>query len=272
MIDNSYEHIYARNRAIRRWPSEDVVRFCSHFQSQARLVADLGSGTGRNLVPQLLSLASGGAVYATDIAESGVKSIVEWAAALGAVPVPFEKTEELNNTALADVKILEGDIIFKIGFNKGLLDYSYGALFQNQNDHSAADTVFLVCRVSDMRNNLFNKDSLDAVINRGSIFFLPENEIRETLQIMHNSLKKKGRALISFKSLADSNFQGNGMNNFTSTCHTRGMEGLRVVFFNEERVSKIMAGWKIITMEHVVEEDFINGFTIANYIVTAEKP
>lgn len=79
---NSYEHLYRSGFSVRRWPEEDVVVFAAGLQNP-RISADLGTGTGRNLMPLLLAANQGGLVVASDIAVSGLDVVREWAQLLG---------------------------------------------------------------------------------------------------------------------------------------------------------------------------------------------
>ena len=80
--DNSYQAIYASGISIRRYPETDVVAFASRLPT-SRIVADLGTGTGRNLLPLLLCAKSGGLVIASDLSSAGLQVIANWCHSLG---------------------------------------------------------------------------------------------------------------------------------------------------------------------------------------------
>ncbi len=70
-IKNTYQNIYKSGLGVRRYPEADVVTFTSKLKRSDVLI-DLGTGTGRNLLPLIQYCSSNGIVVGSDIAESGI--------------------------------------------------------------------------------------------------------------------------------------------------------------------------------------------------------
>jgi len=111
MKSQSYELIYSQNQAVRRYPEGDVAAFASSLE-YPRILLDLGTGTGRNLLPLLCKVVANGMVVGADIAQSGMDIISNWAIGLGAIKLDKKQLTVDEGLTIGDSGIPTDDVIF----------------------------------------------------------------------------------------------------------------------------------------------------------------
>lgn len=259
-----YANVYSQK--IRRWPSEDVVRFGALI-NDAEILADMGTGTGRNLAPLLLAVKNKGLVYATDITAEGIKAVVDWAVNQGSEVINPAKAGFDDEEILSADKVKEDDTVIRIPIAEENKKYGCGALFRKTGENSY---VYLICRVSDMKADNMPENTFDAIVNWGSIFHLAEEEILNTMNLMKKYLKPDGLLLITFKSIFDSRFELRAVNDERSwrRANEKGdLEGLELEFFDQERTRQIIKGWDIVSFKHILEENVLTKEAFGNFVL-----
>jgi len=141
-------------------------------------------------------------------------------------------------------------------------------------DRGGSDYTLLAVGEADMTNPKFLPDSLDAIVNRGSIFYLPTDLINECINSMYTSLRYGGRLLLTFKSTEDSRF--------TTAATVPGspwrrrliegdQNGLELDFFNEDKAYYSVRQFKIRKCLHLTSRDVLSGATLADWVFELEK-
>jgi len=170
MRNTTYDYICSQGIAHRRYPSEDVVRCLAGCQD-LEIVADLATGTGRNLAPLLLAVRPGGLVVATEAAPSRLEAVANWCQAWGSTKITDVKNlDEEASVRLARAGIdLRRHDVFKVPIDFQHKNLGPAALFRG------SEYALLALCLRDMSKPFFPRDSLDFILNRGSISYLDEN-------------------------------------------------------------------------------------------------
>lgn len=272
MIYNNWDKIYKQGNSIRRWPSEDVVKFCSMLGGTNDFLLDLGAGTGRNLVPLMLSLKDKGILMAVDIAKEGIKNIEKWCIGIGSEKIskdllPSYEVEKFEYYGI-DFRY---DTIYSIP-----LDRFIGFNIKNQlKDIEIGKNIYLILRIGSMDNIKIRSKVVDGFINRGSIFYMDKKEIDVTISRVHSIVKSGGKGLISFKSTKDSRYSNDLLTeriNDSERILIKGPQaGMKMVFYNQDDIKNVLKDFEIIAMKHYMEtiinfNQDINRLTLADYI------
>lgn len=277
--NNDYNHIYGSEKAIRRYPEADVISFAASL-SNPKVLADLGTGTGRNLLPLLCVADRDSIVVASDIAISGLNIICKWAESLGAFRL---KTTDLSKKELGALKHTglktQGNAIYRIERHKDVANLGPCALHHlnpvfNSTRGQNANTVLLVVGKGDMTSPGFNHNSIDAIVNRGSIFYLPTNQISRSVKAMYAVLHQGGRLLLTLKSIEDSRFKNLKPVNGSKWRRIQvdgPQAGLEMDFFSEERVLRLVSDFIIIKIEHLLSENYSTKVITADWSLVLEK-
>lgn len=272
MIYNNWDNIYGKGSSIRRWPSEDVVRFCSILGENNDFLLDLGSGTGRNLVPLMLSLKDKGILMAIDISKEGIKNIEKWCVGIGSKRISKDSLSSCEVEKFKHYGIdFRCDKIYSI-----LLDKFIGFSIKDKlEDIAIGKKVYLVLRISSMNNIKITPKVVDGFINRGSIFYMDKEEIDMTITTIQSVVKKGGKGLISFKSIMDSRYSNDLLAekiNASERILIKGPQaGMKMVFYNQDDVFNALKSFEIINIKHYTEtmidyNQHAGRLTLADYI------
>lgn len=82
-------HNQLYSTTVRRYPEYDVAAFAARL-SAPMISMDLGTGTGRNLLPLMQAAADNGIIVATDMSDVGVEQVERWATAVGGIPCELD--------------------------------------------------------------------------------------------------------------------------------------------------------------------------------------
>lgn len=267
--DNTYEHIYRVGNSIRRYPENDVVAFAAGLRQPAVSI-DMGTGTGRNLIPLLAAAAPDGLVLATDLALSGLLVLEEWVKEIGGERIPASALPAPHRDARPEVDA-QYHRFYRIRRHRrarSLGPASFAARCEEHSEH-----VYLKIEKRDMVQRVADTGSVDAIINRGNIFFLPSPEISRTLCASRDSLKTGGRLLLSLKSTADSRFAESSPADASSWRRRQiagPQAGLEMEFHNEARALALVKEFKVRSYHHRIWEDCSSGMRLADWIFVLE--
>lgn len=269
LVENTYEHIYRAGTSIRRYPESDVVAFAAGLRKPSVSV-DLGSGTGRNLIPLLAAAAPDGLVVATDLALSGLLVIDEWVQAIGGEDIPASGLPAAHRDALSEVDC-QHRRTYRI--RRHSQAHQMGpAVLRGMNEKS--DFVYLTVLMVDMAQRLARDKSVDAIINRGNLSYLPPPLIPLAVSVSREMLKQEGRMLLSIKSTADSRFAASPQADGSAWRRrlTAGDQaGLEMEFFDEERADKLTSGLCVVSKHHLSSKCFNSGLILADWVFVVER-
>lgn len=269
LVDNTYEHIYRAGTSIRRYPENDVVAFTAGLRQPAVSI-DLGTGTGLNLIPLLAAAATDGLVAATDLALSGLLVIDEWVRAIGGERIPASGLPAAHRDAWPEVDA-EYRRFYRIRRHRRARLLGPASFAARPEEES--ERVYLMVEVGDMAHRLARAGSVDAIINRGSVFYLPSPLIARAVSVSREMLKPGGRLLLSLKSTADSRFatsppaDGSPWRRRQST---GGQAGLEMEFHDEERAANLVSDFCIVSKHHLISQDFHSGLILADWVFVLE--
>ncbi|TDU70668.1 methyltransferase family protein [Prosthecobacter fusiformis] len=266
---NTFESLYSQGQAIRRFPDEEVVALCGR-QRGFSVGLDLGAGSGRNLIPFLLSVRCQGFVIASDLAPSGLKSLADWFCNHGAVKVTPQELLTDAAELYSNIQVTGDHCIYAIQRRaSGGMDpldlCSIGA---------DSETIYLITLCAPMQHLFLNKDSVDIIVNRGSIFYLNSDDIQKCIFVMYSILKPGGTCLVSFKSDHDGRFLTGAKQPESPTVRivNEGAQlGLKLEFFDLERVNRSMSIFQNIKVGHVEILHPTASYAYADWIVYGYK-
>jgi ubiquinone/menaquinone biosynthesis C-methylase UbiE len=265
---NTFETLYAQGQAIRRFPDEEVVAMCGRHRGFA-IGLDLGTGSGRNLIPFLLSVRRHGFVIASDLAPSGLKSLADWFCTHGATPITPQDLSPEGAILYQSLKISAEHKIYAIQRVDGGMDP-----LRLGKAYTESETVYLITVCAPMQHIWMAEEVVDVIVNRGSIFYLNSEDIQACLDVMHRMLKCGGKCLVSFKSERDSRFLTGIQLPESSTVRVvkEGAQlGLKLEFFSHGRVTRSMADFSDIKIGHVEISHPGSDLSLADWIVHASK-
>lgn len=274
--DNSYEQLYKHNIGIRRYPETDVVAFTAGLKSPKVLV-DLGAGTGRNIVPLLCAVQKDGIVIATDIAASGLEVISHWAQSLGAKQLYYEKLIEKEQILLNDRGVNAKNYdLYRIDRHEKVAFLGPSALFAppvtcTSNSGNAA---ILALGQMDMTDLEYEPGSIEAIVNRGSIFYLPTKRIDDAMSNMYKVLCKGGKLLLTLKSTEDSRYLDETPLNGSMWRRVQAngdQKGLQMDFYDKKRALETVKDFNIIKMQHLLSKDILTGKQYSDWSFILEK-
>lgn len=270
--DNTYEHIYRAGTSIRRYPENDVVAFAAGL-SQPTVTLDLGTGTGRNLIPLLAAAAPNGLVVATDLAASGLLVIDDWVRAIDGERVDASSLPAAHHAVLDwREPATESRRFYRI--HRHPQARMLGPAMLSAGRDPCAEHVYLAVDVADMAQPVARPQSVDAIINRGNIFYLPSALIAQAVAVSHAMLKRGGRLLLSLKSTADSRFASSPPaegSPWRRRQNAGAQQGLEMEFYDEARADALVAAFKVIKKLHLVSHDFSSGLVLADWVFVLES-
>lgn len=187
-VENTYEHIYSAKTSIRRYPETDVVTFADGLRKPSVSI-DLGSGTGRNLIPLLAAAAPDGLVVATDLALSGLLVIDEWVRAIGGEDIPASGLPAAHRDALTEV---DGEYRRIYRIRRHRRSHQLGPASFAARHEAESECVYLTVLSVDMAQRVARAETVDAIINRGNLFYLPSPLIARAVSVSREMLKRGG--------------------------------------------------------------------------------
>lgn len=265
-VQEFYDVLYSKK--IRRYPEYDVAAFAASCASPV-VTMDLGTGTGRNLLPLLQATVSNGFVIATDLSAEGVGAVQAWADSLGAARVDSENLEPsvqaIAREALPDIKSF---VIHRICRHAQTRFLGPVGVF-----NGTANPVYLATGAADMSEMFVKPGSVDAIVNRGSIFYLARGQIDSCMKSMHSALKPGGLLLLTLKSIEDSRFE-EGLP-IAGQEYRRIVQdqqvGLEMEFFDEKRVMELIEGFELISLTHLLSDHKSKALRLGDWSVVLKK-
>lgn len=274
MLDarNSYQALYRQQLCVRRYPETDVVGFLSQLNSP-RVILELGCGTGRHLLPMLQYCRSSGLVVGSELAQSGIDQIGQWIASMGGRELRMEQLGEEDRLLVQTVMQNPQDLrFFRVWRQAGVAQLGpLGIRFQQEN---LTDQVLLALDHRDMLDPGIKPGSVEAIVNRGNLMYLPTDKIQAGVNVMLELLTRGGRAFFSLKSTQDGRFarQSKLPEDPWRVLQTGGaQDGLEMSFHDEVRLKTLLEGFSVKGLTHVVSENVLTGNSLADWVVVLEK-
>lgn len=261
-------HNQLYSTTVRRYPEYDVAAFAARL-SAPRISMDLGTGTGRNLLPLMQAAADGGLIVATDMSDVGVAQVASWAESVGGAPCELDGLP--NGVGDLILKSLPDPRSFKIHKIGRLANASWlgpNAIFKGDQH-----PVYLLTGVADMAQTLAADGSVDAIVNRGSIFYLPEEDIPACMESMRRALKPGGQLLLTLKSTQDSRY-ADGIP-VSADGYRRQVQdvqkGLKMQFYDEGKVRDLARGFELVSISHLMTQYLSKGMVLADWSVVLKR-
>lgn len=229
---------------------------------------DLGTGSGRNLLPLLLAVRAEGFIIASDLAPSGLLSVEEWLSTHGAKEV---ERSDLIGLARDTYEQLDFTLPHKILLLKRCSGMSLDPLRMKA---SGDETIYLVLVCASMEKPFLRPSTVDLIVNRGSIFYLPPDAIPRCVSTMHHALRPGGTCLVSFKSEHDSRFQLPRVDEADPRVRVSfhgAQSGLALVFSDQVQVRNWMADFYDLRVWHLETHHPVEGDTLADWIAVGRK-
>jgi SAM-dependent methyltransferase len=261
-----YNTLYSTT--VRRYPEYDVAAFAARLASPC-ISMDLGTGTGRNLLPLLQASANHGLVVATDMSDVGVQQVCHWATAVGGSCCAWD---DLDETVRLTIERTMPDprsfTVHKIGRLDHAAKLGPNAVFKGE-----ANPVYLLTGVANMAAPLAKDGSVDAIVNRGSIFYLSEAEIASCMDNMRRALKPGGQLLLTLKSTLDSRYvDGVPVSRDGYRRQVQDVQkGLEMQFYDEARVRELARDWEIVSISHLMTQYLSKGMTLADWSIVLKR-
>ena len=146
------------------------------------------------------------------------------------------------------------------------------ALFCSNDNES--NHVLLAVGKENMAQLSFRDESIDAIVNRGSIFYLAYDQIEACMAEMHRTLHPGGRLLLTLKSNSDNRFSSKDcivVNQWRRRQTMGAQQNLEMEFFDLARAEKVISKFKIMTGTHIVTSDLYGDSVFADYSFVLEK-
>jgi ubiquinone/menaquinone biosynthesis C-methylase UbiE len=146
------------------------------------------------------------------------------------------------------------------------------ALFRSIDNKS--NHVLLAVGKANMAKLDYQDESIDAIVNRGSIFYLAYDQIEACIAEMHRTLRPGGRLLLTLKSNSDSRFSSKDcitVNKWRRRQTMGAQRDLEMEFFDLARAEKVISKFKIMTGTHIVTSELYGDSVFADYSFVLEK-
>tara|TARA_Y100000768_G_scaffold333690_1_gene273906 strand:- start:38543 stop:39217 length:675 start_codon:yes stop_codon:yes gene_type:complete len=159
------------------------------------------------------------------------------------------------------------------GFNVTGIDFSSEAIFQAKKllDQDGLKYNLIVCDFIDLP---FEDESFDVVIDRASLTCVNFSLAKKSVNEIRRVLKNKGKFLFTPYSTKHSSYQRNESNkNYFMKKIINGnlKENGNICFYNKKIINNILKDWNILSIKHLLQEDYSEKSIHAEWEVIAEK-
>lgn len=261
-----YNQLYSTT--VRRYPEYDVAAFAARLKSPL-ISIDLGTGTGRNLLPLMQASANDGLVVATDMSAVGVEQVGRWAESVGGRLCALDEVERPVRERI-ERSLLHPNAyrIHRVGRLDNSAWLGPNAVFKGD-----ANPVYLLTGVANMAEKMAEDECVDAIVNRGSIFYLSESEIASTMECMRRALKPGGQLLLTLKSTQDSRYvEGIPVSADGYRRQVQDVQiGLEIQFYDERKVRELAGGFDIVSISHLMTQYLSKRMVLADWSVVLTK-
>lgn len=124
-----------------------------------------------------------------------------------------------------------------------------------------------------MAETLAADASVDAIVNRGSIFYLSEGDIAGCMESMRRALKPGGQLLVTLKSTQDSRYaDGIPVSRDGYRRQVQDVQkGLEMQFYDEGKVRELVRGYELVSISHLMTHYLSKNMVLADWSVVLKR-